>query len=206
MNTFTKGLAVVSVIALGSFGFAQNASAATVEEVQTYLSTAVAEQLGLTDTAYIDGLIADALANDLIDPALTIAASDVIDGVSTLTPEEIALLLDANLTTQIDVIQAELDALVVVDPTTPVDPTIPVDPTVPAVDDDDDGSTVEDDDDDSAHESHSNRGSHSQGSEHASTTAHEHASDHSAVNDDDADDDDDTEPQASGSRQHRGGR
>lgn len=111
MNSFTKGLAIASVISLSTWGFATSAQAATTEQVQSYLVDAVAAQLGLTDTTLVSDLITEALANNLIAPELTGAVSDVVDGVSTVTPEELAALLDANLISQLDALQAQVDAL-----------------------------------------------------------------------------------------------
>lgn len=157
MNSFTKGLAIASVISLGSWGFATSAQAATTEQVQSYLVDAVAAQLGLTDTTLVSDLITEALANNLIAPELTGAVSDVVDGVSTVTPEELAVLLNANLISQLDALQAQVDALQpgTTDPGT-TDPGTS-DPGTVTVDDDDDvldgehhGRHTGDDDDDDA--------------------------------------------------------
>ncbi len=158
MNSFTKGLAIASVISLGSWGFATSAQAATTEQVQSYLVDAVAAQLGLTDTTLVSNLITEALANNLIAPELTGAVSDVVDGVSTVTPEELAVLLNANLISQLDALQAQVDALQpgTTDPGT-TDPGTSGPGTVTVDDDDDDvldgehhGRHTGDDDDDDA--------------------------------------------------------
>lgn len=142
MKKLSKGIAMAAAAAVIGFGgfSATTANAATNDEIATYLTDAVAIQLGLTSTDALHQLIVDAMANNLIDPALTGAAGASVDGLSTLTPEELAALLDANLTTQLATIEQTLiDLGVYPDPNTPVDPPVVVE------DDDDDDSYVDDD-------------------------------------------------------------
>jgi hypothetical protein len=110
MNKWSKGIAMGAAAAVIGFGgfTATTANAATDEQVATFLTDAVAAQLGLTTTDSLRQLIADAMANNLIDPALTGAAGASVDGLSTLTPEELAALLDANLTQQLSTIEQTL--------------------------------------------------------------------------------------------------
>ena len=160
MNKWSKGIAMVAAAAVIGFGgfTATTANAATDEQIATYLTDAVAAQLGLTTTDALRQLIADAMANNLIDPTVTDAAGASVDGLSTLTPEELAALLDANLTQQLGTIEQTLiDLGVYPDPNTPVDP-----PVVVNEDDDDayeedeayedDDEAYEDEDDDDAYE------------------------------------------------------
>ena len=193
MNSFTKGLAIASVISLGSWGFATSAQAATTEQVQSYLVDAVAAQLGLTDTTLVSDLITEALANNLIAPELTGAVSDVVDGVSTVTPEELAVLLNANLISQLDALQAQVDALQpgTTDPGT-TDPGTS-DPGTVTVDDDDDdvldgehhGRHTGDDDDDDADDDSDDSDDDSEGDHHGDDGEAGHHGD------DDSDDDED---------------
>ncbi|PTW90437.1 hypothetical protein C8A06_0125 [Microbacteriaceae bacterium MWH-Ta3] len=207
MNSFTKGLAIASVISLGSWGFATSAQAATTEQVQSYLVDAVAAQLGLTDTTLVSDLITEALANNLIAPELTGAVSDVVDGVSTVTPEELAVLLNANLISQLDALQAQVDALQpgttdpgTTDPgtsdpgTTDPGTTDPgtTDPGTVTVDDDDDvldgehhGRHTGDDDDDNADDDSDDSDDDSEGDHHGDDGEAGHHGD------DDSDDDED---------------
>jgi hypothetical protein len=110
MNKWSKGIAMGAAAAVIGFGgfTATTANAATDDEIATYLTDAVAIQLGLTSTDALHQLIVDAMANNLIDPALTGAAGASVDGLSTLTPEELAALLDANLTQQLSTIEQTL--------------------------------------------------------------------------------------------------
>ena len=199
MNSFTKGLAIASVISLGSWGFATSAHAATTEQVQSYLVDAVAAQLGLTETTLVSNLITEALANNLIAPELTGAVSDVVDGISTVTPEELAALLDANLISQLDALQAQVDALQpgTTDPgTTDPGTTDPgtSDPGTVTVDDDDDdvldgehhGRHTGDDDDDDADDDSDDSDDDSEGDHHGDDGEAGHHGD-----DDDSDDDED---------------
>lgn len=140
MNKWSKVLALTTaaaVIGLGGFT-ATTANAATDEQIATYLTDAVATQLGLTSTDALRQLIVDAMANNLIDPALTSAAGASVDGLSTLTPEELAALLDANLTQQLGTIEQTLiDIGVNPDPNAPVDPPVVVEDDDHAYEDDD---------------------------------------------------------------------
>lgn len=139
MNKWSKGIAMGAAAAVIGFGgfTATTANAATDDEIATYLTDAVAIQLGLTSTDALHQLIVDAMANNLIDPALTGAAGASVDGLSTLTPEELAALLDANLTQQVSTIEQTLiDLGVYSDPDSSE-----------AVEDDDDEAYVDDDDD-----------------------------------------------------------
>ncbi|CAB4630384.1 unannotated protein [freshwater metagenome] len=139
METLSKGIAMAAAAAVIGFGgfTATTASAATNDEIATYLTDAVAIQLGLTSTDSLHQLIVDAMANNLIDPALTGAAGASVDGLSTLTPEELATLLDANLTTQLATIEQTLiDLGVYPNPNTPVDPPVVGDDADSYVDDD----------------------------------------------------------------------
>lgn len=145
MNKFRKTLAVgTAAVILGLGGFVTtSANAATNEEITSYLTNAVATQLGITDTTSLEGIIAQALANGLIQPAVTEAAAAAVDGTSVLTPEELSALFDSNLTSQLGAIeQALIDAGITTGPTTP-EP----EPTDPAVEDDDDYADGYDDSD-----------------------------------------------------------
>jgi hypothetical protein len=129
MNKWSKGIAMAAAAAVIGFGgfTATTANAATNDEIATFLTDAVGAQLGLTSTDSLHQLIVDAMANNLIDPALTDAAGASVDGLSTLTPEELAALLDANLTQQLATIEQSLiDLGVYPDPNTPVDPPVVV--------------------------------------------------------------------------------
>jgi hypothetical protein len=140
MNKWSKGIAMAAAAAVIGFGgfTATTANAATNDEIATFLTDAVGAQLGLTSTDSLHQLIVDAMANNLIDPALTDAAGASVDGLSTLTPEELAALLDANLTQQLATIEQSLiDLGVYPDPNTPVDPPV-------VVEGDDDDANEED--------------------------------------------------------------
>jgi hypothetical protein len=122
MNKWTKAMAVATAAALIGFGgwATTSANAATDDEIATYLAEAVATQLGIPNSDALRQLIADAMANNLIDPTVTDAAGMSVDGMSTLTPEELAALLDSNLTQQLSAIeQALLDLGVTNDPEVP---------------------------------------------------------------------------------------
>lgn len=161
MNKFQKMIAVAAasaVIGVGGF-VSTTANAATNEQVADYLTTAVATQLGLTDSTSLHTIVVEAMNNGLIQTSVTDAAAAAVDGTSTLTADELAALLDANLTQQLGTITQQLiDLGVITDPNAPVDPTTPTDPPVdpgtPAVDDnddsdmDDDSSEIDDDSDD----------------------------------------------------------
>jgi len=143
MNKWSKVVSATAAAALIGFGgFAvTSANAATDDQIASYLTDAVAAQLGLSSTDALHQIIVDAMANNLIDPSVTAAAGATVDGVSTLTPEELAALLDANLTQQLGTIEQKLiDLGVNPDPKQPVDP--------PVVVDDDSDDTMDDDSDD----------------------------------------------------------
>lgn len=152
MNRIQKAVALVAASAVIGFGgfVSTTATAATNDEVADYLTSAVATQLGMTDTTSLRTIVIEAMNNGLIQQSVTDAAAAAVDGTSTLTADEIAALLDANLTQQIGAIEQQLiDLGVLPDPNVPVDP--PVDPTDPPVDpsvDDDDVYGHNDDDDD----------------------------------------------------------
>lgn len=157
MNRFQKALAVVvaaSVIGFGGF-VSTSANAATNDEIANYLTSAVATQLSLTDSTTLHTIVVEAMNNGLLQASVTDAAAAAVDGTSTLTADELAALLDANLTQQLGTIEQQLiDLGVLPDPNVPVDP--PVDPTDPPVgpgtvtdDDADDVEDVEDADHDS---------------------------------------------------------
>ena len=144
MNKWSKVVSATAAAALIGFGgFAvTSANAATDDQIASYLTDAVAAQLGLTSTDALHQIIIDAMANNLIDPNVTAAAGATVDGVSTLTPEELAALLDANLTQQLSTIEQTLiDLGVNPDPNAPVDP--------PVVVDDESDDTTDDDSDES---------------------------------------------------------
>lgn len=155
MKNLSKGIAMAAAAAVIGFGgfTATTANAATNDQVATFLTDAVATQLGLTTTDTLRQLIVDAMANNLIDSTLTDAAGASVDGLSTLTPEELAALLDANLTTQLSTIEQTLiDLGVNPDPNATDDS--------PAVIEDDDAyeeddDAYESDDDDDAYEDES---------------------------------------------------
>jgi hypothetical protein len=176
MKNLSKGIAMAAAAAVIGFGgfTATTANAATNDQVATFLTDAVATQLGLTTTDTLRQLIVDAMANNLIDSTLTDAAGASVDGLSTLTPEELAALLDANLTTQLSTIEQTLiDLGVNPDPNATDDS--------PAVIEDDDAYEEDDDayeEDDDAYESDDD------------DDAYEDESDDS---DDDMDDDDDSD-------------
>ncbi len=152
MNRIQKAVALVAASAVIGFGgfVSTTATAATNDEVADFLTSAVATQLGLTDTASLRTIVIEAMNNGLIQQSVTDAAAAAVDGSSTLTAEELAALLDSNLTQQLGAIEQQLiDLGVLPDPNVPVDP--PVDPTDPPVDpnaDDDDVYGNHDDDDD----------------------------------------------------------
>ena len=142
MNRIQKAIAVTTAaVVIGFGGFVStSANAATNDQVADYLTSAVATQLGLTDTTMLHTVIVEAMNNGLIQQNVTDAAAAVVDGTSTLTPDELAALLDANLTQQLGTIEQQLTDLGVLP--TPTDP--PVDPgTV-----DDDSDDIDDDSDD----------------------------------------------------------
>ncbi len=152
MNKLTKAMAIATAAALIGFGgwATTSANAATNDEIANYLAEAVAAQLGIANSDTLRQLIADAMANNLLAPAVTDAAGNSVDGVSSLTAEELAALLDSNLTTQLATIEQTLiDLGVNPDPSTPVDPPV-------VVEEDDDDAYEEDDDayeeDDDAYE------------------------------------------------------
>jgi hypothetical protein len=155
MNRFQKALAIAaaaSVIGFGGF-VSTSANAATSDEVANYLTSAVAAQLGLTDSTTLRTVVLEAMNNGLIQASVTDAAAAAVDGTGTLTPEELAALFDANLTQQLGAIEQQLiDLGVLPDPnatTTPTDPT--VDPGT--VDDDDEFEDADEADDDSCDDS-----------------------------------------------------
>jgi hypothetical protein len=122
MNKITKAMAAAAVAALIGYGgwVTTSANAATNDEIATYLTNAVAEQLGIPADDSLRRLILDAMANNLIDPTVTDAAGLSVDGLSTLNPEELAALLNSNLTQQLGAIeQALLDLGVTTEPEVP---------------------------------------------------------------------------------------
>ena len=110
MNKLTKSMAVATAAVLIGFGgwATTSANAATDDEIADYLAEAVAAQLGIANSDALRELIADAMANNLLDPSVTDAAGNTVDGVSTLTAEELAALLDSNLTQQLSTIEQQL--------------------------------------------------------------------------------------------------
>jgi hypothetical protein len=110
MNKLTKSMAVATAAVLIGFGgwATTSANAATDDEIADYLAEAVAAQLGITNSDALRELIADAMANNLLAPSVTDAAGNTVDGVSTLTAEELAALLDSNLTQQLGTIEQQL--------------------------------------------------------------------------------------------------
>ena len=138
MNRLTKAMAVATAAALIGFGgwATTSANAATDDEIATYLSEAVAAQLGIANSDTLRQLIMDAMDNNLIDPTVTEAAGLSVDGVSTLTPEELAALLDANLTQQLSAIEQAL-----------LDLGVTTEPEVPGVTPEEDDDAYEEDDD-----------------------------------------------------------
>jgi hypothetical protein len=110
MNKLTKSMAVATAAVLIGFGgwATTSANAATDDEIADYLAEAVAAQLGIENSDALRELIADAMANNLLDPSVTDAAGNTVDGVSTLTAEELAALLDSNLTQQLSTIEQQL--------------------------------------------------------------------------------------------------
>ncbi len=110
MNKITKSMAVATAAVLIGFGgwATTSANAATDDEIADYLAEAVAAQLGIENSDALRELIADAMANNLLDPSVTDAAGNTVDGVSTLTAEELAALLDSNLTQQLSAIEQQL--------------------------------------------------------------------------------------------------
>lgn len=148
MNKFQKMIAVAAATAvIGVGGFVSTtANAATNDQVADYLTTAVATQLGLADSTSLHTIVVEAMNNGLLQTAVTDAAAAAVDGTSTLTADEMAALLDANLTQQLGTITQQLvDLGVIPDPNAPVDPTTPTDP---PVDPTDPGTGVVDTDDD----------------------------------------------------------
>lgn len=159
MNRFQKALAVATATAVIGFGgfVSTTAMAATNDEVADYLTSAVATQLGLTDTTSLRTIVIEAMNNGLLNASVTDAATAAVDGTGTMTAEELAALLDTNLTQQIGTLEQQLiDLGVLPDPDVPVDPPVdPTDPTDPPVDpdaDDDDVYGHHHDDDDDAEE------------------------------------------------------
>lgn len=154
MNKLTKAMAVATAVALIGFGgwATTSANAATDDEIANYLAEAVAAQLGIANSDDLRELIADAMANNLIDPAVTDAAGMSVDGVSSLTPEELAALLDSNLTQQLSAIEQALLDLGI----TPDDDDDAFEEDDDAYEDDDEDAYEEDDDayeeDDDAYE------------------------------------------------------
>ena len=110
MNKLTKAMAVATAATLIGFGgwATTSANAATNDEIANYLAEAVAAQLGIPTSDTLRQLIADAMANNLLDPTVTDAAGNTVDGVSSLTAEEFAALLDSNLTKQLSTIEQQL--------------------------------------------------------------------------------------------------
>ena len=189
MNKLMKGIAAgIAAVTLG-FGGLTAANAATNDQIATYLTDAVATQLGLTSTDTLHQLIVDAMANNLIDPAVTDAASAAVDGTSTMTPEEMALLLDGNLPQQLGTIEQTLiDLGVMPDPNAPVVEPPVVEPPVVTTDDDDDA--YEDDSDEGVIEDESDDDSASIDSDDDSDDD-DSDDDESDDVDDDSDEDDD---------------
>jgi hypothetical protein len=142
MNRFQKAIAVVSAAAVIGFGgfVSTTATAATNDQVADYLTSAVATQLGLTDTTTLHTIVVEAMNNGLLQASVTDAAAAAVDGTSTLTPEELAALLDTNLTQQLGTIEQQLVDLGVLPGPTPT-------PTDPGTVDDDDDSDLDDADD-----------------------------------------------------------
>ncbi|MDP4585952.1 MAG: hypothetical protein NWS64_01480, partial [Microbacteriaceae bacterium] len=138
MNKLTRAMAVTTVAALIGFGgwATTSANAATNEEIANYLAEAVATQLGIPTSDTLRQLIIDAMANNLIDPTVTDAAGMSVDGVSTLTPEEMAALLNSNLTQQLSAIEQAL-----------LDLGVTTEPEVPGVTPEEDDDAYEEDDD-----------------------------------------------------------
>jgi hypothetical protein len=136
MNKLTKAMAVATAATLIGFGgwATTSANAATNDEIANYLAEAVAAQLGIANSDDLRELIADAMANNLLNPAVTDAAGNSVDGVSALTADELAALLDSNLTQQLSAIEQQLIDLGITD------------------DDDDAADEAEDDADDAADE------------------------------------------------------
>ncbi|MFM6968683.1 MAG: hypothetical protein ACKOWN_07175 [Microbacteriaceae bacterium] len=145
MNRFQKAIAVVaaaSVIGFGGF-VSTSANAATNDEIANYLTSAVATQLGLTDSTTLHTIVVEAMNNGLLQASVTDAAAAAVDGTSSLTADELAALLDANLTQQLSTLEQQLiDLGVLPDPNVPVDP--PVDPGTVTDDDSDDVEDAED--------------------------------------------------------------
>jgi len=110
MNKMTKAMAVATAATLIGFGgwATTSANAATNDEIANYLAEAVAAQLGIPTSDTLRQLIADAMANNLLDSTVTGAAGNTVDGVSSLTAEEFAALLDSNLTQQLSAIEQQL--------------------------------------------------------------------------------------------------
>jgi len=110
MNKLTKAMALATAATLIGFGgwASTSANAATNDEIANYLAEAVAAQLGIPTSDTLRQLIADAMANNLLDPTVTDAAGNTVDGVPSLTAEEFAALLDSNLTQQLSAIEQQL--------------------------------------------------------------------------------------------------
>ena len=188
MNRIQKAVALVAASAVIGFGgfVSTTATAATNDEVADYLTSAVAAQIGMTDTASLRTIVIEAMNNGLIQQSVTDAAAAAVDGTSTLTAEELSALLDANLTQQIGAIEQQLiDLGVLPDPNVPVDPTDPpVDPSV----DDDDVYGHSDDDDDAYDEAE----------------GYDDHDDDSDLDDDDSDDSDDDDDEDDDGADHEG--
>lgn len=81
MNKFQKMIAVAgatAVIGVGGF-VSTTAQAATNDQITDYLTSSVATQLGLTDSTTLRQIIADAIANGLIDQSVLDSAANAID-------------------------------------------------------------------------------------------------------------------------------
>ncbi|MBJ7433756.1 MAG: hypothetical protein JHC62_04880, partial [Microbacteriaceae bacterium] len=117
MNKLTKAMAVATAATLIGFGgwATTSANAATNDEIANYLAEAVAAQLGIANSDDLRELIADAMANNLLNPAVSDAAGNSVDGVSALTADELAALLDSNLTQQLSAIEQQLIDLGITD-------------------------------------------------------------------------------------------
>ena len=141
MNRFQKAIAVVSASAIIGFGgfVSTTATAATNDQVADYLTSAVATQLGLTDSTTLHTIVVEAMNNGLLQASVTEAAAAAVDGTSTLTADELAALLDANLTQQLGTIEQQLIDLGVLPGPTPT-------PTDPGTVDDDGDSDIDDSD------------------------------------------------------------
>ena len=176
MNKMTKSMAVATAAALIGFGgwATTSANAATDDEIADYLAEAVAAQLGITNSDALRELIADAMANNLLDPSVTDAAGNTVDGVSTLTAEELAALLDSNLTQQLSAIEQQLLDLGITDDDD---------------DDDDDDDEAEDDADDAADEAEDDADDAADEAEDDADDAEDEAEDDADDAEDEAEDD-----------------